>query len=368
MNIVEATDAYEAWMGRHTSIVQDDLKKKHKLIAKSPFVFLRGTFYRWAQIWPTICASLADAPTVLAVGDLHVENFGTWRDAEGRLVWGVNDLDAASLLPYTSDLVRLATSAVLATEEDHLTLSVRKICSSILDGYASSLERGGRPFVLAERHEWLRQIAIHELTGDPTKFWKKIGDNPEASDVPKVVVDLLDMPADSTDLSLFRRQAGVGSLGRPRFVARAVQDGGFIAREAKAIVPPAGAWVAATPGGKSNSLELSRRAVRAPDPFFDANAHWSVRRLSPECLKIEVTDLPGSRDDGKLLRAMGWETANIHLGTKKMAAGKDLAGRTGRWLERATRDMVDATIAEQREWRKHRRRTRRKKGAGRGQE
>jgi len=30
---------------------------------------------------------------VLAVGDLHVENFGTWRDAEGRLIWGVNDFD-----------------------------------------------------------------------------------------------------------------------------------------------------------------------------------------------------------------------------------------------------------------------------------
>jgi hypothetical protein len=176
--------------------------------------------------------------------------------------------------------------------------------------------------------------------------------------VPKVVVDLLDMPADSTDISLFRRQAGVGSLGRPRFVARARQDGGFLAREAKAIVPPAGAWVASTPGFKSYALELSRRAVRAPDPFFNANAHWSVRRLSPECLKIEVNDLPGRRDDGKLLRAMGFETANVHLGTKRMAAAKDLAGRKGRWLERATADMVAATISEQREWRKHRRQER----------
>jgi len=36
---------------------------------------------------------------VLAVGDLHVENFGTWRDAEGRLIWGVNDFDEAWRLP-----------------------------------------------------------------------------------------------------------------------------------------------------------------------------------------------------------------------------------------------------------------------------
>ena len=44
------------------------------------------------------------------VGDLHVENFGTWRDVEGRLVWGVNDFDEAYALPYTNDLVRLVAS------------------------------------------------------------------------------------------------------------------------------------------------------------------------------------------------------------------------------------------------------------------
>ena len=48
---------------------------------------------------------------VLAIGDLHLENFGTWRDAEGRLVWGINDFDEAWALPYTNDLIRLATSA-----------------------------------------------------------------------------------------------------------------------------------------------------------------------------------------------------------------------------------------------------------------
>ena len=42
------------------------------------------------------------------------ENFGTWRDAEGRLIWGVNDFDEAARMPYALDIVRLATSAVLA--------------------------------------------------------------------------------------------------------------------------------------------------------------------------------------------------------------------------------------------------------------
>src|SRR5688500_3482257 len=160
MNIIEATRAYEGWLGRQTAVVRADLRRKHELIAESPFVFLRGTFYRWVQLWPAVCAPLADAPPVLAVGDLHVENFGTWRDAEGRLVWGVNDLDEASALPYTSDLVRLATSAVLAVRDKGTAVRVRRICASILEGYAASIERGGRPVVLAERHGWLRQLAL----------------------------------------------------------------------------------------------------------------------------------------------------------------------------------------------------------------
>jgi hypothetical protein len=357
MNIIQSTQSYESWMARHTPVVTADLQKKHEELATNPFVFLRGTFYRWVQLWPTICASLVDAPRVLAVGDLHVENFGTWRDAEGRLVWGVNDLDEASPLPYTSDIVRLATSAVLAARERHMTMSVRSICESILDGYAASLERGGRPIVLAERHSWLREIAVHELN-DPADFWRKIAKNPLVAALPPAVTRLLDLPDGSTELRLMSRQAGVGSLGRPRFVALAMYHGGFVAREAKAVVPPAAEWLGDGQKSRSYSIALSRKAVRAPDPFFTATSQWTVRRLSPECLKIEVTDLPGRRNDGKLLRAMGWETGNIHMGSPRRGARKDLASRSGRWLERATVDMVDVIVGEQREWKNHRRQSR----------
>ena len=48
---------------------------------------------------------------MLAVGDIHIENFGTWRDNDGRLIWGVNDFDEAAEMPYALDLVRLTTSA-----------------------------------------------------------------------------------------------------------------------------------------------------------------------------------------------------------------------------------------------------------------
>ncbi len=95
-------------------IVEKDLHFKHEQMRTGPFPFLRATYYRWAQIWADVCPEAAAAPGVLAVGDLHVENFGTWRDIEGRLIWGINDFDEAWRMPYTNDLVRLATSALLA--------------------------------------------------------------------------------------------------------------------------------------------------------------------------------------------------------------------------------------------------------------
>jgi uncharacterized protein (DUF2252 family) len=88
MNVVKATRQFEDWLAQRTRIDKKDLHFKHTQMKSDLFMFLRATYYRWAQIWLQVCPDLAAAPKVLAVGDLHVENFGTWRDVEGRLIWG----------------------------------------------------------------------------------------------------------------------------------------------------------------------------------------------------------------------------------------------------------------------------------------
>src|SRR5213083_485319 len=135
IGIVEATGRYEAWLAQRIPLVKADLELKHHAMSAGIFPFLRATFYRWAARWRSLVGDVAAAPTVLAVGDLHVENFGTWRDAEGRLVWGVNDFDEAWALPYTNDLVRLATSAWLASQDGQFSLSNRVMCDAIVEGY-----------------------------------------------------------------------------------------------------------------------------------------------------------------------------------------------------------------------------------------
>jgi hypothetical protein len=351
MDIRQATSSYETWMAHRIPLVPSDLRMKHARMVESAFAFLRGTFYRWMQLWPTVCAQLVDAPVVTAVGDLHIENFGTWRDVEGRLVWGVNDVDEASRLPYTNDLTRLAASSLLAIRELHLSLTSREACDAIVNGYRAALDRGGEPIVLAEHHQWLRRIALNDLR-DPVTFWARLeAQRPARGPAPYAAIRSL-MPIPGLAYRVVRRTAGMGSLGRPRFVALASWGGALIAREAKALLPSATAWASGESPSVPDPTAVLRHAIRIPDPFFGVRDGWIVRRLAPDCTRIEITDLPKKRDEAKLLRAMGWETANLHLGTRRAQVARDVAHRRGRWLERSAIAMAEAVIQDWKDWRR----------------
>lgn len=356
MNIGEATRSYEAWMGEKTKLVKPDLKYKHDRMTASAFEFLRATYYRWLQLWPKVCPELAAAPRVLAAGDVHVENFGTWRDLEGRLVWGCNDLDEAYPEAYTIDLVRLATSAHLASREGHLQLDTKDACAMIAESYGQEMEEGGRPFVLAERHRWLREIALNKLRA-PIPYWEKMEALPEATrDVPAGVRKVLaeQLPERGIPYRLKRRVVGRGSLGRQRLVALAEWHGGYVAREAKALLPSAHVWVRGQREGRIWYEEIIRRAVRMPDPFVSVKGNWILRRLAPDCSRIELASLPKERDEDRLLGAMARETANLHLGTKSAVASvkRDLKKRQSKWLHAAAKAMAAAMLEDWKEWRK----------------
>lgn len=349
-DILETTREYEIRLSRQTSVVTADLKAKHTAMAADVFSFFRATFYHSIRRFATECPELAEAPTLLSVGDIHVENYGSWRDAEGRLVWGVNDFDEAQPLPYTQDLVRLATSALLAGEVRGLEISPGKACAAILAGYREHLEEGGAPFVLEENNRWLRK-AVFGSERDPTRFREKMRALPPAKKTPREVAALLRaaMPAGVTDLRFVSRRSGLGSLGRPRHVALAEWGASGVVREAKAILPaarPDGA------GDESFVAEILRTAVRVPDPFHAVSGNWALRRLSPHCCRIGLDELDDGRDEEKLLRAMGKELANIHLGSPRArgAVIRDLDARPGKWLLRAARQRCEATHADHARW------------------
>lgn len=354
--IERATASYEAWMRSCTKILLSDLRSKHEQMKESPFEFLRGAFYRWAQLWPSVCSELCRAPEVIAVGDLHVNSFGTWRDAEGRLCWGVDDFDEAYPLAYTNDLVRLATSVKIVIDAEGLSIRLKDGCRAILEGYTESLNHGGSPIVLAERDQELGKLGVESFK-PPSNFWEKLNRlpvlrQPLAKDLKRALEKTL--PDAGIEYKVVRRQAGLGSLGQERFVAIANWRGGFIAREAKLMVPSACSWLNNEIKHRQSFYEKAiSSAVRSPDPFQVIDGSWLIRRLSPDANPIDIQTLPKHSEEEVLLNAMGCEAANVHLGTKSRTQSilKDLKKRKHDWLEDAAKRM--AKILE-RDWKRYR--------------
>jgi hypothetical protein len=345
VRIAKATARYEAWLGRHLKIVAPDLEFKHQQMRTAPFPFLRATYYRWAQIWQDVCPDAAAAPAALAVGDLHVENFGTWRDVEGRLIWGINDFDEAWAMPYTNDLVRLATSARLA----RMNCDAKQGIAAILQGYTDAVAADGRPFALAEHHSSLRAMAVARLH-DPEQYWDRLRAVPEIKEaMPAGAVKAIArmMPEQGLAWRVGHRVAGLGSLGRQRYVAITQWRGGSVAREAKALAPSACVWAQGERTAPIRYQEILDGAVRCADPFVRLQRRWIVRRLAPDCSRIELAALPRDRDEIRLLLAMGWETANVHLGSvKARVLQTDLKKRPRGWLFDAARRMEKAVRAD----------------------
>ncbi|HMJ43126.1 MAG TPA: DUF2252 family protein [Pseudolabrys sp.] len=355
--IVAANREYEIWLAAKLrgGVVESDLDRKHKKMSESAFSFLRATYWRWAEKILEICPDLATAPPVLAVGDIHLENFGTWRDQEGRVVWGVNDYDEAAEMPYLLDVVRLATSAMLASARDQLSL--RTICASVLDGYKRGIE-APEAFILDREHMWLRtRFVVSE--GERARFWQKVESQHQvskaknASQPPanwrKLFANALPEPM---TLAYWPRTAGTGSLGRPRWLAYGTWRDGPLLREGKALV--ASGWTRAQGGPVGLRLnDIARGRYRSPDPWYQASGNLLVRRLSPNNHKIDVAaqvDLLHA----DLLWAMGRELAAAHLGQKgrRDAVRKDLKTRERRAFRDAVESAAEFVTREYAEWKK----------------
>jgi len=194
----------------------------------------------------------------------------------------------------------------------------------------------------------------------PEQFWGKLTSLPSIRSVPPRVEKFLRSALPQLDLKprVMHRASGLGSLGRQRFLALAEYNGGYIAREAKALAPSAAMCGAGAPArDSSGNILYSRivaRAVRCPDPMLRLHNQWLLRRISPHCSRIELDQLPRGRDEAHLLRSMGWETANVHLGTPnaRTEIGKALRNLPSGWLLIACKVMLRALNEDWEDWRK----------------
>lgn len=241
---------------------------KYAKMAQNPFIFLRGACHLFYDALPDT-SLFRNAPLAWCCGDLHFENFGSYKGDNRLVYFDINDYDEAALAPVTWDMVRLLTSiqcgadALNATQAEALAVS-----KSCLDAYRSALINGKPLWVEQETSIGLVNVLLTTLKSrERATFLDKrtirkahrrslIVDGVKAlpaTDIQKKLVTefMVQFAAAQPDPKFFEvldigcRIAGTGSLGVERFVVlvegKGSPDGNYLLdiKEAKpsAMVP-----------------------------------------------------------------------------------------------------------------------------------
>ncbi|WP_353930144.1 DUF2252 family protein [Okeanomitos corallinicola TIOX110] len=125
------------------------LKLKYKKLANDQFSFFRGTCHLFYEDLPPD-SIINSAPLTWICGDLHLENFGTYKGDNRLVYFDINDFDEAVLAPCTYDLVRFITSIMVGShavgindaESLHLSnIYLKTYTKNLADGKARTVER-----------------------------------------------------------------------------------------------------------------------------------------------------------------------------------------------------------------------------------
>ncbi|MBV6325219.1 DUF2252 family protein [Duganella violaceipulchra] len=104
------TDALVAALQTHNQDRDPQLlRRKYRKMAQSAFLFLRGADHLFYDALPDQ-PLFRDAPLAWSCGDLHVENFGSYKGDNRQVYFDINDFDEGALAPASWDLARLLAS------------------------------------------------------------------------------------------------------------------------------------------------------------------------------------------------------------------------------------------------------------------
>ncbi len=139
------------------------LRRKFELLRRDPFAFFRGTCHLYYATLPRD-ATLAAAPAVLACGDLHLENFGTFKGDNRLVYFDLNDFDEAALAPCTLELTRFAASVQIAAA--HLKLAppqAAKLCRTFAETYCAAIADGKPRWIERATADGMVRDLLHPL-------------------------------------------------------------------------------------------------------------------------------------------------------------------------------------------------------------
>ena len=217
------------------------LQLKYQAMAENAFVFLRGTCHLFYQDLP-LEGIFKTSPPVWCCGDLHLQNFGTFKGDDRLVYFDINDFDESVLAPCTWDVARLLTSIIVAAHTLHISEEdAQQLCLCFLQTYTAELKTGKDRTVHGESATGMVKDLLEKLKTRKRKDFlddrtllqtqqrqlKLIeGKTTPATDAEKnAVTELIDrfaQPKPNPEfyrvLDVAHRIAGTGSLGLDRYV------------------------------------------------------------------------------------------------------------------------------------------------------
>ncbi len=325
------------------------LVMKYRNMRSNAFVYLRSTCHLFPAQLPDQ-KTLAKAPAIWSCGDLHLENFGSYKGDNRLTYFDINDFDESALIPASWDVVRVLASIRLASAElEFKSERVREIIDMWLDAYFRALRQGSarwleRDTAVGPVRELLATVTTRKrkdfLDSRTVKHSNKrrlLVDGKKALPASKTqrtqVDEFMTQFAGTQDeknfydvLDVGRRIAGNGSLGVDRFVVL-VRGGGNpdnnYLLDLKQATPSAlsTALTIKQPTWQSEGervVTLTQRCQAVPVAFLHAirmnGRDYVLRDLQPSADRVSFSDEVRSEDRlNELMQTIGECTAWSHL-------------------------------------------------------
>ena len=222
--------------------IPERIALKYQTMKQNPFAFFRGTCHLFYDDLHR-SGALQNSPSVWSCGDLHLQNFGTFKGDAIRqcgvrklVYFDVNDFDESALIPSSWDLVRLVTSVLLETENTQEALA---LAQNVLTAYAKTLATGKAGVLYRENASGVVKDLLQTLRKrDRAQFLKKrlrpktralqripnkiLTASPAAIHTVNHLIQTWASTQSQPDffqvLDITHRIAGSGSLGLPRYL------------------------------------------------------------------------------------------------------------------------------------------------------
>ncbi len=374
--------------GRHPEL----LALKYRKMAASPFGYFRGTNHLFHADWPG-AAWLERMPAVWLNGDLHLENFGTYRGDNRLVYFDVGDFDDGALGPTGRDLLRFMVGLHMAGHD--LGFGARRanaLNRTFLAGYRAALIQGKARWierrtaggVIGELLVKLERRTQADLLAKRTTLRKGRRrlrtDTGKALSLPSAerarVVAFMKRFAEGRArpgffrvLDVAQRIAGLGTLGLKRYVVLVQGDGGqdgaalidLKSQIGSTLVPrlrqrqPRFGSEAARVAEIENRMQAMGPAFLTPVRI--AGRSFTLRELQPSADKLDLSSTHPERAElDHVISLMGELTAWAQL----RCAGRDGAAtidglmafaRNADWCRRSVALAADWAGAIFEDWR-----------------